>query len=363
MSTETLLYKPDWAEAKQRLTAWWRGEKTDRCLLQISAPRDNAAALGPAPEAKTIEERWCDLDYLTARIEHKHRRTFYGAESIPCWDAGFPGHVSLPTFYGCPFKLDWRTGWHQPILTGEELDLSGLKVDRAGRWWRFGDEMLDYARKASAGRSIPSMCAIYGGGDTLAALRGTERVLFDLMDRPAAVRDAELKLMDDWCEVFSHQVGLLTKDGGQYVSWFGLWAPGRCYPMQCDVSFGISPKSFRECFVPALRKQAEFLDHALYHLDGTGAFPLLEELLRIERINAIQVYPGTGKPSPLHYIDVLRKVQRAGKGLHISISAEEVEPALDLLSSRGLCIDTQARTEKEARALIDLAGRKSVETR
>ena len=87
----------------------------------------------------------------------------------------------------------------------------------------------------------------------------------------------------------------------------------------------------------------------------------MEEICRIERVNAIQVGPGAGKPSPLHYIDVLKQVQRLGKGLHISIPAEEVEPALSLLSSRGLCIDTDARSEKEARQLIDLVGRKSVE--
>jgi hypothetical protein len=358
---DQLQYKPDWPEAKQRLSAWWRGENLDRCLLTVRAPRDDAAELAPPRTPLTIEQRWCDLDYLCARNDYRHRTTFYGAEAIPVWDVGYPGHVSLPTFYGCPFTLDWETGWHDPILTEDELDVSSLKLDRQGRWWQFGLDLMEYARKAAAGKSIPSMCAIFGGGDTLGMLRGNQRLLIDLMDDPGGVRDAELKLMEGWFEVFSTQVGALCQDGGPYTTWFGLWAPGRYYPMQCDVSYGISPEAFRECFVPALKKQAEFLDFAIYHLDGVGAFHLVDEICQIEGINAIQVLPGAGKPSPLHYLDILKRVQRLGKRLHISIPPEEVELALSLLSSRGLCIDTSAARQKQAQEIIDLAGRLSVD--
>ena len=358
---EQLLYKPDWAEAKHRLTTWWKGERLDRCLMTVCAPRDGAEALGPAPRAATIEQRWCDLAYLTAANEHRHRSTFFGAEAFPTWTPGYPGYVSLPTLYGSPFTLDWDTGWHCPILTGDRLDISSLKVDRAGRWWRFGDELLEHARAASAGKSIPSVFDLFGVGDTLGVLRGTQQLLLDLMDDPAGVREAELKLVDDWIVVFTHQVDILCRDGGLYATWFPLWAPGRFYPMQCDVSYGISPESFRECFVPALRKWAEFLDYAIYHLDGVGAFHVVDEVCGIEKIGAIQVLPGAGKPGPLHYLDVLRRVQRHGKGLHISIVPDEVEQALSLLSSRRLCIETWARSETHARELIDLARKNSVD--
>ena len=358
---DRLLFKPDWGEAKQRLRAWWNCEKLDRCLLTVTAPRSGPVGLISPKRPDSIEESWTDLDYLTAVNEDEHRATFFGAEAVPVWCPRYPGHATMPTFYGCPFTLGPDTGWHEPILTGEKLDVSGLKVDRTCRWWKWGDELLHRAREESAGKSIPAMHAIFGGGDTLGMLRGTERMLYDLMDDPTAVRDAELKLMDDWMDVFSHQVGILTRDGGPCTSWFGLWAPGTCYTAQCDVSYGISPASFRECFVPAIRKQTDFLDYALYHVDGVGAFPFVDELAKVEGIRALQILPGAGKPSPLHYLDVLQKVQRLGKGLHISIPPGEVESALNLLSSRGLCIATWADSEEQARAIIDLAGRKSVD--
>jgi hypothetical protein len=117
----------------------------------------------------------------------------------------------------------------------------------------------------------------------------------------------------------------------------------------------ISPRTFGELFLPAIDKQVEYLDYTVYHLDGVGAFAHLSALLALSGLHAVQVLPGTGKPSPLHYPDVLRQVQAAGKNLHISIPAEEVQAALSLLSARGLFINTSCRTEQEARDLLKAA--------
>ena len=81
-------------------------------------------------------------------------------------------------------------------------------------------------------------------------------------------------------------------------------------------------------------RQTEFLDHTIYHLDGANAFHHLDALLELPQLQAIQVLPGAGNPGPLHYIDVLRKVQAAERNLHITIPASEVEEALSLLSER-----------------------------
>ena len=270
--------------------------------------------------------------------------------------------MSLATFYGSPLRLDRDTGWHEPILTGERLDVSGLAIDRDNPWWVFGLELAEHARTASLGKSLPAMCAIGGVGDTLAALRGTERYLLDMLDDPVAVREAELALVDDWFEVYRVHSQILRNGDDWHAGWFPLWAPGTFYPLQCDVSYGISPDTFRECFVPALTKWAQGLDYTIHHLDGVGAFHLVEEVCRIEAIDAVQVLPGEGKPSPLHYLDTLRAVQRMGKRLHITIPSAEVRDALEVLSARGLCLEvTGVACESEARKVIEKAARCSVD--
>jgi hypothetical protein len=74
----------------------------------------------------------------------------------------------------------------------------------------------------------------------------------------------------------------------------------------------------------------------------------------------VQVLPGAGKPSPLHYAKELKKVQDAGKNLHISIPPHEVKQALGMLSSKGLFIDTWCASESEANDLVKCAERWSL---
>ena len=107
--------------------------------------------------------------------------------------------------------------------------------------------------------------------------------------------------------------------------------------------------------------QTEFLDYTVYHVDGIEAFKHVDALCELPRLQAIQILPGAGKPSPLHYMDTLKQVQAAGKNLHISIAAEEVQYALIHLSARGLFIDTSAPSEDEARDLLRMAERWSVD--
>jgi len=156
-----------------------------------------------------------------------------------------------------------------------------------------------------------------------------------------------------WFDVYDtfYEIIREASDGGS-TSWFGLWAPGKFYPAQNDFSYMISPKMFREVFMPVIQRQTEFLDYSVYHVDGIGAFVHVPALCELPRLQAIQILPGAGKPSPLYYFDVLKTVQAAGKNLHISIPISEVEMALEMLSAKGLFIETWASNEIEALELL-----------
>jgi hypothetical protein len=168
--------------------------------------------------------------------------------------------------------------------------------------------------------------------------------------------------MDLWIEFYDrcHAIVRDASDGGS-LCWFGVWSPGKTYAAQNDFSYNISPQMFRELFLPAIERQTQFLDHTVYHVDGVQAFVHVDALCELPRLHALQILPGAGQPGPLHFMDVLKKVQTAGKGLHITIEPDEVKPALEQLSSRGLYIKTYCRTEQDARDLLKLAERESVD--
>jgi hypothetical protein len=361
----SLLYKPDWDETKERYRAFWAHEYFGRAAMAVTAPLDNPPDdPPPPPRPATPYERWTDLDYAAACNKHWMRRTFYGGEAFPVWTVGYPGHASIPTFLGSTIGLDFDTGWHAPIITAEGLDaVLKLRVDRDGEWWTFALKMLERAARESAGRCIPSIGAFGGCGDTLAALRGTDRLLYDVMDRPEEVVAAEEYLMGMWFEVYDAFYRIVHDVSEGSTCWFGFWSPGKTYAAQNDFSYMISPKMFRELFLPMIEKQTRFLDHTVYHVDGIEAFAHVPALCELPRLQAIQILPGAGKPSPLHYLDTLKAVQRAGKNLQIWIAPEEVQAAIEQLSARGLFISTWARTETEARDLLKNAARWSVADR
>ena len=348
-----LTYKSDWDEAKARYTAWWAGEALDRCAIAVTAPREGVTLRLP-PRPVTPLERWTDLDYAAACNDEYMRCTFYGGEAFPIWTVGYPGHTAIPAFLGCPTDLDFDTGWWNPIVTGEGLaEVLDLRIDVNHPWWQFTVRALERAAREATGRSIPSIGAFGGCGDTLAALRGTDRLLFDVIDRPDEVRAAEVYLMQMWYAVYDafYEIVQDASDGGS-ACWFGFWAPGKTYAGQNDFSYMISPRMFEDIFLPVIEEQTRFLDYNVYHVDGECAFAHVPALCALPRLQCLQILPGTGKPSPLYYMDTLKYVQRAGKNLQIWLEADEVETALRELSSDGLFISTACAGEAEARALL-----------
>jgi len=357
-----LQYKPDWEETQQRLRAWWNHEYIGRCGLSVTAPLDKPPKRAAPPAPKTIEDQWYDLDAIAERNDYHHSRTLFGGEALPVWNAGYPGLASIPTMLGCPFKLDMHTGWHDPLLTDPDgFNIRSLRLNESHPAYLYHMNVIKRAAQESAGKSIPSMGAFMHGGDTLAAVRGTEQLLIDCIDRPEAVRDAEDWLMEMWCDFYDRTYAAVNGPIRGSACWMELWAPDKTYTVSNDFSYNISPAMYRELFLPAIERQIEFLDYSIYHVDGVEAFHHVDALCEVPRLQALQIVPGAGKPGPLHYMDVLKKVQTAGKNLHISIPSEEVKPALECLSARGLFICTWCRTEAEARQLLRDAERGSVD--
>jgi len=347
-----LLYKPDWEETKERFKAWWAGEYFGRCAISVTAPKTDPSPISKPADAKTIEQKWYDLDWISAQNNYCMSQIFYGGEALPVWNGGYPGHKAIPAFLGCPTSLDWNTGWWDPILSGEDIEFQKLKINKADRNYRFMLDLLRRGVKEVRGKSLVSIGAFGGCGDTLAALRGTERLLYDCAERPDQVRAAEEFLMDMWMEHYNILYEIIREADEGSTSWFDLWSPGKFYAAQNDFAYNISPQMYRDLFLPVIEKQTRFLTHCVYHVDGVNNFAHVDALLELPRLQAYQILPGAGKPSPLHYMDVLKKVQKAGKNLHISIRPEEVETALSELSARGLFIATSCGTEIEARDLL-----------
>ena len=109
------------------------------------------------------------------------------------------------------------------------------------------------------------------------------------------------------------------------TSWLDMWSPRRTQAIQCDFCYMISPEHFRKFALPWLEYEISWLDHAVYHMDGPGQIRHLDDLLALPGLHTIQWVPGAGQAPAPAWLEMLRKIQRAGKGVQVLVSVEELK--------------------------------------
>ena len=353
-----LKWKPDWPEAKANLIKWWEHQGLALC---VTAPRKKPVEKVPEPEKPAdLLASWIDPAYRCSKAEHEMANTFYGGEAFPYFDV-LLGPGSLGTFLGARPGFTDRTVWYDPCIADPD-SYGPIRFDPKGnKWWDVHLALVDEGLRRAKGRYLVGMPDLIENIDTLAAMRGTEPLLMDLIERPAWVKSRVEEINTAFFAAFD---GIYQKiradDGGNAFAAFRIWGPGRTAKVQCDFSCMISPEMFGEFVAPALAAQCQWLDYSLYHLDGTTAVQHLDALLEIEALDAIQWTPQAGKPgtgSPEWY-GLYRRIKAGGKSVQaLGVAPDELRPLLDAVGPEGLFVSVQAPDEAAARELLKKVGR------
>lgn len=344
-----MLYKPDWESAQQRFIAWWHGEVLDRPALQVTAPRQGYIPRYPTPP-QSLEGQWTNADWLLERAEEHFRATFYGGEAFPCFWVNLGPDV-FAAFLGARFLFRPDTSWVMPCILSWDHPFS-WKIDPENRWWRLALQITETAVEVGKGKFFVGITDLHGGGDLLAALRGREAFCLDLVDHPQEVREAMQAITPLWFEVYEAFYQRIQKGMTGSSTWLNVWSPKRWYPVSMDELALISPEMFQDFFLEDLLAQIRWLDHSLFHLDGPSCLPHLDLLLSIPELNGIQWVPGARFSSMLEWIPLLKRIQKAGKLIHLTVSPQEVLPLLEELCPKGLMLATHCSSEEEARSLL-----------
>jgi hypothetical protein len=120
--------------------------------------------------------------------------------------------------------------------------------------------------------------------------------------------------------------------------------------VQCDTSAMFSAQMYRRFVAPSLKAQCEWLDHSLYHLDGTQAMIHLDTVLEIEALDAVEWTPQAGIESGGHprWYDLYRQILSAGKSVQIvNVHPDEVVPLLDAIGTDGVYMMIQFENERQ----------------
>lgn len=339
------------------MQAYWEGELVDRVMLYIEAPREGMPRCTmPAPSAA----QGCAADLerqINAQLDNVGS-TCFGADALPsiAIDLGTTGFSQL---LGAQVKITEHTSWSCPVIEGWEGPEGDLRIDWQGEAWRQLENMMAHAAAAARGKCLVRLPVLAHAFDTLADLRGTERLCLDLVDRPEVIQRAACRVTV--LSLIAYET--LWRMGKAYevelTDMLPLWCPGRFAALQCDAMVTIGKTAFREFVLPDLEQWTNYCDRTIFHLDGKEALHHLDDLLAVEALDAIQFQQGNAwgvKSEPIApFIPKLRRIQNAGKGVYLSVFPDELELVMRELSSRRLFIGTSAESEEEAREIEKLA--------
>ncbi|HEV2435291.1 MAG TPA: hypothetical protein VG077_04775 [Verrucomicrobiae bacterium] len=352
------MWKNNWEQSKQRFKKWWNREGL---LIGMWGAPETGHAIHEAVAAPvipaTLEERYGHAAFRASENHYRLSRSIFPLDILPSaiTDLG-PGSLAL--FLGSQPGFSEDTVWYHPCIESEPAPekLPPLRFDENNRWWKITEDILRRCAGTARGKYLVTCPDLVENMDTLSSLRGAQTLCFDLMERPEWVEQKISEINDVWFAAYQRIYDLIKlEDGSSAFGAFYIWGPGKVAKVQCDASAMFSPKMYRRFVAPALTAQCEWLDHSLYHLDGTQALIHLEALLEIAPLDAIEWTPQAGIETGGNnrWYDLYRRILSAGKSVQVvNVEPDEVVPLLDAIGNRGVYLLIQFKNEQEVEQVL-----------
>ncbi|MEN6478933.1 MAG: hypothetical protein ABFD20_04750 [Anaerolineales bacterium] len=341
-------FKPDYEQTKARIEAFWEGEIIDRPVAQFIVPKPVEEWIPePISGHATSADRWLDADYQAELALARCHNIEFMADALPiAWPNLGPEIFSA--FYGCEIHFgDYGTSWTDPVLL-DWADMDKIRFNPDSPYLAKLHEMTDALIAVGQGKFIVGMTDWHPGGDWLAALRDPQNLATDLIEHPDEVKQMLAVGERDYMALYDVFYAKLRAAGNPITSWLPLLSDGKYYIPSNDFSCMVSQRMYREFFLPGIRRECQFLDRSIYHLDGPGALRHLDDILAIPELGAVQWVCGAGNEGFSRWVEVYRRILAAGKGAQVNIEFYELDEVLEALTPKGVYLTIGSVPSREA---------------
>jgi hypothetical protein len=233
----------------------------------------------------------------------------------------------------------------QRFATGWE-DWRGIAAHRDSTWWALLLHITELLVARAAGRYATVAPILRGPSDLAEAALGPELMIYSLYDHPDDLQRFLDEVTDLFIEVNSDLLTRFAPVADGYVSYFGIWAPGRVVRTQCDASAFLSAKLYRDRFLEYDLRICESVDTSIIHLHSCSMHTT-DALLEHPLPHAIQVIleEGPNVPTLEALVPIFRRILEV-KPLLIEgrLTDDEVAWLLDVLPSGGLAITARRQS-------------------
>lgn len=315
-----------WETIRTTWDLWWN-HKLDRPLMNIKI-RNAYESDGDKPKYPILNQTNCHdfnipPEEIIKSIDYDLQKIEYLGDSFPSFNFDVFGPGLLSAMAGGAI-LDNSSGlvWFHPDKP-RHIEEIRVKYDPENKWAKRLKDIYRAGNEKWKGQVLMGMPDFGSNLDVLAVLRTTENLLTDLYDNPVEVLRVLSEIQTAWHEAYNDFSSVLSPVNPGYSDWNYMYSAVPEYILQSDFSYMISPDMFKTFTLPSLKKDCEILNHTIYHLDGIGQIPHLDILLSLDKLNAIQWVPGDGQPNAPYWIELYKRIEAAGKGIHVLGSADD----------------------------------------
>jgi len=306
-----------WEIVKENYKKWWNHE-LDRPLIQAvtwgkdpGRPRPNLPDYGFTAfyDFSVTAEQIVDLwDY------HLSCTKYMGDAFPSVWPNFGPGIVAA--FMGARLEKGNGTCWFLPEKDEDPKTLT-FQYDPDNIWLNRIKSIYKACMERWEGMVQVGMTDLGGNLDIVSTFLPGEKLLYALYDYPDEIKRINWEAHKMWWRYFDEFNSILQPKNPGYTAWTPIFSEAPYYMLQYDFSYMIGPEMFDEFVKPELAESCKKLVNPFYHLDGPGQLPHLDSLLTIPELKGIQWVPGAGSPDCIHWPEVYKKINKAGKLIQI----------------------------------------------
>jgi hypothetical protein len=341
----------DWERVKHSWNHWWQGD-LDRPLVMV-----RGTAPGKTPPQLPNYTSHLPLDTTAGAILDLYQAdleaTAWYGDAFPKIKFTFGAGIAAG-FLGAQVKISPETVWFEPADQISIQDLH-LGYDPGNFWWQRVQELTRLAVERWGEQVCVAYIDLGGNLDILASLLSSQQLLFDLLEAPDEVSRLVAEINRLWLRYYDILDDMIRFSTCGTTPWAPIWSPERCYMLQSDIAYMISPSMFTQFVLPDLESCCHALEYPFYHLDGKGQIRHLDILSSIDRLCGIQWIPGEGQPPPEEWLPLLKRIREAGKLCQLFVSPEGARTIVRELGGRGFALDiTESMSSQEAEGFLQV---------
>jgi len=330
-----------WDEVKKNHEAWWNHE-LERPLVVLLRPNAYTPSV-PQPSTPLLAQNTVhDLSIkpkdIMERYDYHLSTLEFTEDSFPIFDLVHFGPGVLAAFLGA--RLDNSSGgvwFHPPNDKPIPIKDLHLEYDPNNQWLVRVKELAIAACEFWQGQVLVGMPDLGGVLDILASFRTSEGLLFDLYDEPDEVKRVTAEIVDAWYRVFDEFNELVAPTNPGYSNWSGVYSKVPQYIPQCDFAYMISNDMFREFALDTIKYDTERIPRTVFHLDGMGMLPHMDDILALPGLDCLQWVHGAGNRNDTcaDWQDIHERVFAAGKLLHTYGGRKDLDTIVAQLGTNG----------------------------